>query len=335
MVHYSYPSSLKPSAAPSWYDELSSKRMKNERMRSPSRFASSSLQLEYRDSQALRGGKFRSITYEDTRDDTEHSYRQTIEGRDEPGNSDMSDVGCYLYGVDQQLVSPPRLTRSSMADNPSYIARKKTNNLPQVYPLQTRHTKSKNIKHENCRPIVPIYDHSYIGQPKFCIHRLRLPTQFLPILDRIVEGCERYAGTLPHGWSTDLYSLTKQDVALAKIPQLYEIARPVVSYVKRVAAQIYKMRSLRVDRNQPHVLKYSGNHKGVELHHDRSDVTINIMLSRSHTYTGGGTYFRDVNQNVRLEFGEFLLHTGDAVHGGTPIKDGTRYLMVIFADEKL
>lgn len=150
-----------------------------------------------------------------------------------------------------------------------------------------------------------------------------------------MEGCERYAETLPYGWSTDLYSLTKQDIALTKIPRLYDIARPVMSYVKRVATQIYQMRALKVDRNQPHVLKYSGNHKGVELHHDRSDITINIMLSRSNTYTGGGTYFRDVNQNIRLEFGEFLLHTGDAVHGGTPIKDGTRYLMVIFADEKL
>jgi predicted 2-oxoglutarate/Fe(II)-dependent dioxygenase YbiX len=95
------------------------------------------------------------------------------------------------------------------------------------------------------------------------------------------------------------------------------------------------MNSLKVDRNQPHVLKYSGDHKGVELHHDRSDITINVMLSRSNTYHGGGTYFRDVDQNIRLEFGEFLLHPGDAVHGGTSITDGTRYLMVIFANQKM
>jgi len=107
------------------------------------------------------------------------------------------------------------------------------------------------------------------------------------------------------------------------------------SYLKAAVSQLYGIRSMKVDKNQPHVLKYAGCHKGVEMHHDKSDVTMNIMLSRSQEYRGGGTYFRDANENVRLEFGEFLLHPGDAVHGGTPITDGTRYLMVIFANEKL
>lgn len=80
--------------------------------------------------------------------------------------------------------------------------------------------------------------------------------------------------------------------------------------------------------------KYAGNHRSVELHHDKCDVTVNIMLSRSNTYTGGGTYFPDACANVRLEFGEFLLHPGSCVHGGSPINSGTRYLMVLFANEK-
>jgi len=162
-------------------------------------------------------------------------------------------------------------------------------------------------------------------------------------------------------------------------------------------------KTVRFDRNQPHVLKYSADdkskHTGVEvsskcvifwlcvaqciphilffcahknttqLHHDKCDVTANIMLSRSNEYTGGGwvtwgrvifiycvlsnfnyniatslfflmytpsihphrTYFCDVNETVRLEYGEFLLHPGHLVHSGVDIHSGHRYLMIIFA----
>ena len=38
---------------------------------------------------------------------------------------------------------------------------------------------------------------------------------------------------------------------------------------------------------------------------------------------------------MRLDYGEFLLHRGDRIHGGSDILNGTRYLMVIFADNKV
>lgn len=128
--------------------------------------------------------------------------------------------------------------------------------------------------------------------------------------------------------------MTKQDIALREIPNVYDIAKPVTSYIYRATALMYGIQTMKVDHNQPHVLKYDSFHTGVELHHDKSDITMNVMLSRSDTYGGGGTFFPEANQNVRLEFGEFLLHPGSAVHGGTPITGGSRYLMVIFAHEK-
>lgn len=104
--------------------------------------------------------------------------------------------------------------------------------------------------------------------------------------------------------------------------------------MKRAAEQLYGIgdNTIKFDKNQPHVVKYSGRHRGVELHHDKCDITVNIMLSRSNQYVGGGTYFRDADLNVRLEFGEFLLHPGNVVHAGTEITKGTRFLMVLFAD---
>ena len=42
------------------------------------------------------------------------------------------------------------------------------------------------------------------------------------------------------------------------------------------------------------------------------------------------TYFPDANETVRLEFGEFLIHPGNLVHGGVDITQGKRYLMIMF-----
>ena len=87
-----------------------------------------------------------------------------------------------------------------------------------------------------------------------------------------------------------MYSLTKQDIAIRDIHGLYEVARPIVSYVKRIIKSVYGAQAVRIDRNQPHVLKYSAKdgHLGVELHHDKCDLTANIMLSKSCSYSGGG-----------------------------------------------
>jgi len=95
---------------------------------------------------------------------------------------------------------------------------------------------------------------------------------------------------------------------------------------------MYMVDTVKIDRNQPHVLKYAAEdkHTGVELHHDKCDLTANIMLSRSSSYSGGGTYFPDANATVKLEFGEFLIHPGNLVHGGVDITQGERYLMIMF-----
>ena len=91
---------------------------------------------------------------------------------------------------------------------------------------------------------------------------------------------------------TYLYSLTKQDIALRDIPGMYETSKPIIHYIKKFMERVYEVSTVRIDRNQPHVLKYSAEdgskHTGVELHHDKCDFTANLMMSRSNTYVGGG-----------------------------------------------
>eukprot|EP00985_Skeletonema_marinoi_P023670 scaffold15894_cov103-Skeletonema_marinoi.AAC.1 len=173
-----------------------------------------------------------------------------------------------------------------------------------------------------------------IGHPSLKIYKFQLPPHLLHLLDHIVNGCDDYAATLPGGWMTYLYSLTKQDIAVRDVPGMYKAATPIISYVKSTIKRMYNAEHVKIDKNQPHVLRYSAEggckHTGVELHHDKCSLTANIMMSRSNAYVGGGTYFPDAKATVKLEFGEFLIHPGNLVHAGVDIIQGTRTLMILF-----
>jgi hypothetical protein len=132
--------------------------------------------------------------------------------------------------------------------------------------------------------------HQVIGDPALKIFRVRLPPHLLHLLDDIVLGCEAHAATLPKGWITELYSLTKQDMALRRIPHLYDACKPITVFIKRCMLVLLRVKAVKMDKNQPHVLKYSveNGNTGVELHHDKCDVTANLCLSRSSSYVGGG-----------------------------------------------
>lgn len=248
------------------------------------------------------------------------------------------------------LASPPEPSRVASAETTFYA--------PQgSFPVQARYKPSqvpRNIK----LPTMTLY-HQVIGDPSLKIFRVRLPPHLLHLLDDIVLGCEAHAATLPKGWLTGLYSLTKQDIALRRIPHLYVASKPITVYIKRSMMALLGVQSIKMDRNQPHVLKYSieDGHTGVELHHDKCDLTANLCLSRSRSYVGGGyvrlkvftssiwsfshhtpcsrsTFFPTAREVVRLEFGEFLIHPGSLVHAGMNILHGTRHLMIFFANVK-
>jgi predicted 2-oxoglutarate/Fe(II)-dependent dioxygenase YbiX len=56
------------------------------------------------------------------------------------------------------------------------------------------------------------------------------------------------------------------------------------------------------------------------------------MLSQSHEYDGGGTYFRCIKQTIKLRKGQVLIHPGDLYHRGVDISRGMRQLVVCFMD---
>jgi hypothetical protein len=112
------------------------------------------------------------------------------------------------------------------------------------------------------------HHHSYlryqhIGPERLQIFRLQLPMELIhggssSKLDPIIAQAERYAqDCLPNGWNTALYSLTKQDVAMRDIPGMALRIRPICEYISKAIRTLYGCARVVVDKNQPHILKYS------------------------------------------------------------------------------
>lgn len=183
-------------------------------------------------------------------------------------------------GLSSNVLSPPNLYRVASAATPPVPT--------PSYPVQARYEPS-DIR-RSIKPSTMTLYHQVIGDPALKIFRVRLPPHLLHLLDDIVLGCEAHAATLPKGWITELYSLTKQDMALRRMPHLYDASKPITVYIKRCMLVLLRVKAIKMDKNQPHVLKYSveNGHTGVELHHDKCDVTANLCLSRSSSYMGGG-----------------------------------------------
>jgi hypothetical protein len=181
----------------------------------------------------------------------------------------------------------------------------------------------------------PDYAALTLGPPKYKVFKTSVPDTLLPLISPLISRAEEHAAARG-GWFTNLYSLTKQDLPVAEIPGGISLVQPLTDFVVLTIQQLYRtprgqVPIIRMDTNQPHVLKYDGNHKGVPLHHDRCDVTAQLMLSLGNGYSGGGTYFADMDMTVRLERGDLLLHPGPLVHSGLEITGGSRLLLVWFA----
>jgi hypothetical protein len=69
------------------------------------------------------------------------------------------------------------------------------------------------------------------------------------------------------------------------------------------------------------------------VHRDASLLTINIPLSDSAGYTGGGTYiegFHEHDNPVVIERGHALCHASGVMHAGNAIQTGERWVLVLF-----
>lgn len=76
---------------------------------------------------------------------------------------------------------------------------------------------------------------------------------------------------------------------------------------------------------------FGGSAQSQPIHRDSSLLSLNIALSPSSNYVGGGTYFDGVESSpIGIEQGHVLCHSGGAMHAGNGISSGERWVLVLF-----
>lgn len=164
------------------------------------------------------------------------------------------------------------------------------------------------------------------------------PLRYAYILREIMPRalCEQIITTAEQSpWTHARHAQATQDQPLRTLPTLrgtlesflLESAFPHVS-----AKYAIPLAALRI--KEAFVVRYDTTHQSkLDLHRDASLLTLSIALNDQHAYHGGGTFFPCIGTLCALpQAGDMLLHCGKIQHGGYPIRDGVRYLLVCFID---
>lgn len=76
---------------------------------------------------------------------------------------------------------------------------------------------------------------------------------------------------------------------------------------------------------------FGGSARSQPVHRDSSLLSLNVALSPSSAYTGGGTYFDGVESSpIGLDQGHVICHSGGVMHAGNGIGSGERWVLVLF-----
>jgi len=83
------------------------------------------------------------------------------------------------------------------------------------------------------------------------------------------------------------------------------------------------------------IAKYDTKNQGsLDLHHDDSVITLNLRLNDD--FKGGGTYLPKYQKTLQpRKIGNVMSHPGQIthLHGGRPVEEGTRYILVTFTQK--
>ena len=167
---------------------------------------------------------------------------------------------------------------------------------------------------------------------RFCYNKI-----FTPDMCRfIINECEKYAVN-NGGWTTKRHkNYPTTDLPVEKITNIFGLVLETMNTVIKKIKKSYGLNdNMTINIQDLFVVKYKDNDQNhLDMHHDGSFLSFNILLSDTQEFEGGGTYFDD-GLTGHLEQGDILIHSSRIKHAGLPITKGTRYLLVGFLNINL
>ena len=151
------------------------------------------------------------------------------------------------------------------------------------------------------------------------------------ICNWIINESENYALN-NGGWNTKRHNkYPTTDLPVDKIPSIFNFIMSTFEHIFNKISKSYCISSnTKYDINDMFIVKYEKDKQtSLELHHDVSFLSVNLLLSNTCDFEGGGTFFSDGIISY-LEQGDMIVHSGKIKHAGLPITNGTRYLLVAF-----
>jgi len=156
------------------------------------------------------------------------------------------------------------------------------------------------------------------------------------VCDWIIFESEEYAKN-NGGWTTSRHeNYATTDIPVEKIAPIFRyVLYSFQNIFQKIKTSYCLLENTEFNIKDLFVVKYSENaQNSLDLHHDGSFFTVNILLSNTSDFQGGGTYFND-GTTTFLEQGDMLVHSGMIKHAGLSITKGKRYLLVAFIGVKI
>ncbi len=153
------------------------------------------------------------------------------------------------------------------------------------------------------------------------------------VCEWIIFESEEYAKN-NGGWTTRRHkNYPTTDIPVVKIKNIFNFVLFSFNHIfDKIKKSYFFTEEISFNICDLFVVKYNEQMQNkLDLHHDGSFLSINILLSDAKDFEGGGTYFDD-GLTMFLEQGDLLVHSGKVKHAGLPITKGTRYIMVAFVE---
>lgn len=152
--------------------------------------------------------------------------------------------------------------------------------------------------------------------------------------ETLIELCERQGFDVRES----SYRQSTSDLQVDRSPLVLEFLRRhlLVEEVSSVFKRLHLKRTRIFAFDDVFVVKYDaskGNQKDLIKHYDAGNMSFMVALSRSSTYSGGGTKFfmnSEKQPVVEMEQGTIMVFPSSIYHSGLPISSGSRYLLVGF-----